>query len=69
MVEENFPLENQGYNAGITNNVKKVAVINPPTMTLASGFWISEPTPMESNMGIKPKAEVIEVIKTGRNRD
>ena len=32
---------------GKTNNVKTVAVINPPMITMAKGFCDSEPIPVE----------------------
>ena len=62
-----FFLENQLYKTGKTNSVSSVAVTNPPTITLANGRWISAPTPLDINIGIKPKADVIAVIKTGLN--
>ena len=61
----NLPFENQANSTGNTNSVKNVAVTNPPTITLARGFWISAPTPFDSSMGIRPSAEVIAVINTG----
>ena len=36
--------------------------------TVASGRWISEPTPVASNKGNSPSAAIVAVISTGRSR-
>lgn len=33
-----------------------VAVISPPIITIASGFWLSDPMPVDTAAGIKPIA-------------
>jgi len=43
-----------------------VALINPPIMTIAKGFCVSEPIPVERAAGVKPIEAIIAVIKTGR---
>ena len=40
----------------------------PPTTTVANGRWVSAPTPLESNIGTKPRIATLAVISTGRNR-
>ena len=37
----------------------------PPTITVASGLFISAPTPFDINMGINPNVDVMAVINTG----
>ena len=37
-ISASLPLENQVNSDGNTNNVRKVAVNNPPTITVAKGF-------------------------------
>ncbi len=48
--------------------VRAVEVTRPPTTTTASGRWTSEPGPLAKSMGKRPKAAMLAVIKTGRNR-
>jgi len=50
------------------NSVSSVEVTNPPTTTVASGFWISEPAPPANSIGIRLKMEIEAVISTGRSR-
>lgn len=59
-----FLFSNQPYNEGIRNSVRKVEVIRPPTTTVANGFWISDPVPVEYNMGIRLKTAMEAVIST-----
>ena len=56
----NFP-----YNDGITTKVSNVEEIIPPITTEASGFWTSDPIPLESIIGKKPNTATRAVIKTG----
>ena len=37
---------NHPYMHGMSSSVSSVDVIKPPTTTVASGFWISEPAPL-----------------------
>ena len=46
----------------------KVAVINPPMMTMAKGFCDSEPMPVEMAAGNKPMDAIRAVMTTGRVR-
>jgi hypothetical protein len=62
-------LEKIGKRAGNTIKVNMVEVNSPPTTTVASGRCISDPTPVDSNSGIKPNAAINAVIKTGLSRD
>ena len=48
-------------------SVSRVEVINPPTTTVANGFWISDPVPLANSIGIKLKMAIDAVINTGRN--
>ena len=41
----------------------------PPTTTVAKGRCTSDPTPVDSSMGMSPKAAMAAVISTGRRRD
>lgn len=45
-----------------------VAVINPPIMATASGFWLSEPMPVDNAAGNSPSIAIRAVITTGRTR-
>ena len=49
-------------------SVASVAVIIPPTTTVASGRCTSAPTPVLSAIGMKPNAATSEVMSTGRRR-
>jgi len=55
-VSANFSLENHENSTGNTNKVRNIAADNPPTITMARGFGISAPTPVDNNMGIKPRS-------------
>ena len=50
---------------GKINKVRTVALINPPITTIAKGFCVSEPMPVETAAGIKPIAAINAVITTG----
>ena len=39
--------------------VRNVAEINPPMITTASGFWVSEPMPWDSAIGSKPSSRMV----------
>ena len=56
------------YNTGKTNSVRKVAVINPPITTVASGRCTSAPAPLLNAIGKNPNEATAAVINTGRNR-
>lgn len=43
-------------------SVNKVEVINPPTTTVASGRWVSAPTPVDNSMGMRPRMATLAVI-------
>ena len=49
---------------GKTNNVKMVAVIKPPMITIANGFCDSEPIPVEIAAGNSPIEAIRAVITT-----
>ena len=49
-------------------SVRSVALISPPTITMASGFCVSEPIPVEIAAGSKPNMAINAVITTGRTR-
>lgn len=53
---------------GRTNRVSRVLDATPPTTTVASGRCTSEPTPVESSIGIKPSAAIAAVISTGHRQ-
>src|SRR5690625_3439830 len=59
----------QSYNTGNNTNVSNVEVIRPPTTTVASGRWVSAPTPLESSIGTRPRMATLAVIITGRMRN
>lgn len=50
---------------GKIKSVRTVAVIKPPIITIAKGFWDSEPIPVESAAGIKPILAIRAVMITG----
>ena len=53
---------------GSTNKVSSVDVTMPPITTVASGRWISLPTPVAIAIGMKPAISVIAVASTGWRR-
>ena len=63
-----FPDLNNWYKTGSTTSVSKVAEINPPTTTVASGFCTSAPAEPETAIGKNPKAAADAVSKTGLSR-
>ena len=50
---------------GNINNVRVVAVSNPPITTIANGLDDSDPIPVDSAAGSKPIAAKAAVIVTG----
>ena len=54
---------------GSMSSVNMVDVTNPPITTMAKGFCVSLPTPVEIAAGNKPIAAIKAVITTGRTRD
>ena len=46
-----------------------VELISPPMTTMASGFWVSLPIPLDTAAGINPIAAIKAVITTGRTLD
>ena len=59
---------NRRYSTGSRTRVSAVELTSPPITTMASGRWISEPGPLASSRGTRPKAVMEAVISTGRNR-
>ena len=51
---------------GRIRSVKSVEVISPPITTVANGFWVSEPIPVDNAAGSNPSIAINAVIKTGR---
>ena len=54
---------------GKISRVKKVELINPPMTTMARGFWVSLPIPLDTAAGSKPIAAISAVITTGLTLD
>ena len=54
---------------GKISRVSIVELINPPMTTLASGFCVSLPIPVDTAAGNKPIAAIKAVITTGRILD
>jgi hypothetical protein len=54
---------------GKISSVNIVELIKPPITTLASGFWVSLPMPVETAAGNRPIAAIKAVITTGRILD
>ena len=54
--------------AGKTNSVSSVALTKPPTTTVASGRWTSDPIPCASAAGSIPNAATVAVSRTARRR-
>ena len=50
---------------GNINNVRIVELINPPITTMARGFCVSEPIPVDTAAGNKPMAAINAVMTTG----
>jgi hypothetical protein len=55
--------------SGKTSKVRMVELISPPITTIASGFCVSEPMPIEIAADNKPVAAIKAVITTGRILD
>src|SRR5690554_7594574 len=53
------------YKTGSTIKVSIVAVIKPPTTTVARGLWTSAPAEVERAIGRNPNAAADAVNKTG----
>lgn len=56
------------YNIGRTNNVSNVAVTSPPITTVANGRCTSDPGPVLTAIGMKPKLATKAVMSTGLKR-
>lgn len=54
---------------GKISRVKTVAVIKPPIITIANGFWDSDPIPVDNAAGISPIDAIKAVMITGRVLD
>jgi hypothetical protein len=59
---------NNEYRTGINNNVIIVETIKPPITLKLNGTQTSEPSPVESAIGIIPKMVVSVVERTGLSR-
>lgn len=53
------------YKDGRTVKIKIIADVNPPTITVASGLWTSDPTPDARVAGISPSNASSIVISIG----
>src|SRR2546427_233247 len=65
---EEMAWPNRRYSTGSRTRVSAVELTSPPITTMASGRWISEPGPLASSRGTRPKAVMEAVISTGRSR-
>src|SRR6266496_1422354 len=61
-------LRHRKYTAGITTNVRTVAVTMPPTIGAAMRFITSAPVPSLHRIGARPAMIAVTVIITGRRR-
>src|ERR1700688_3652977 len=52
----------------IDKKPRKSREISPATMTIANGFCVSDPMPVESTAGKRPRQATSAVIMIGRNR-
>ena len=53
------------YKEGSTVNININPDVSPPTITVASGLWTSDPTPLPNMAGINPRRANSIVIKRG----
>src|SRR4051794_30389740 len=56
------------YSTGLTKNPSNNLETKPATITMAKGFCVSDPMPVESAAGSNPRHATNAVIMIGRNR-
>src|SRR5271170_4742727 len=56
------------YRTGLTKKPRRSLEIRPATITIAKGFCVSEPMPVESAAGSNPRQATSAVIMMGRSR-